>query len=308
MLPGARRTPIAFAAPILAAAALAGCGSTGPAATDPSGRIEVVAAESFWGSLASQLGGRRVHVTSVIANPGADPHEYEPTAADARTLAGARLAIVNGAGYDPWATKLLDASPADARTVLNVGDLAGVQPGGNPHLWYSPAVVRRVIARIAADLGRLDPGHASYYRARRRKLESRGLARYRRLIAQIRRDYAGTPVGASESIFAPLARALGLALLTPPALLRAVGEGTDPTPAAKIAADRQIAAKEIAVWVYDSQNATPDVRRLTDAARARGIPVATIAETPDPASLSFQSWQARQLRSLRAALARAHHP
>jgi zinc/manganese transport system substrate-binding protein len=62
--------------------------------------IQVVAAENFWGSIASQLGGSHVKVTSIIDNPDADPHDYEPTAADARAVAGAEYTIVNGIGYD----------------------------------------------------------------------------------------------------------------------------------------------------------------------------------------------------------------
>src|SRR6059058_6013230 len=77
--------------------------------------LEVVAAENFWGSIASQLGGNRVHVVSVITSPATDPHDYEPTAADARTMAGAQMAIVNGIGYDPWADKLIAANPVSGR-------------------------------------------------------------------------------------------------------------------------------------------------------------------------------------------------
>ena len=68
----------------------------------------------------------------MITSPATDPHDYEPTAADARTLAGAQMAIVNGIGYDPWAAKLLAANPVHGRVVLNVGDLVGIEPGGEP--------------------------------------------------------------------------------------------------------------------------------------------------------------------------------
>lgn len=107
--------------------------------------IPVVAAENFWGSIAQQLGGSHVHVKSIIDNPATDPHDYEPTAADGRAVATARYTIVNGIGYDPWADKLLSANPGNDRTGLKVGDLVGVRPGGNPHRWYSPADVRKVI-------------------------------------------------------------------------------------------------------------------------------------------------------------------
>src|SRR5438874_11704504 len=120
---------------------VAGCGQGGP---DASGKLDVVAAENFWGSIAQQLGGNRVAVTSIITNPASDPHDYEPTSADARTMAEAQVAIVNGIGYDTWASKLIAANPTSGRVTLNVGDLLGLTTGDNPHQWYSPASVQRV--------------------------------------------------------------------------------------------------------------------------------------------------------------------
>jgi zinc/manganese transport system substrate-binding protein len=296
--------PLALAA--LLAALLAGCGSgSGSSSTSSTGKLNVVAAEDFWGSIAAQLGGDRVQVTSIITNPAADPHDYEPTSADARAMAGAQMAIVNGIGYDPWASKLLAANPISGRTVLTVGDLLGLKEGDNPHQWYSPVSVQRVIERITDDYKRADPGHGAYFDARQRHLETVGLARYHRLISQIRSRYAGTPVGASESIFAALAPSLGLRLLTPTGFLDAISEGTDPTPADKATTDSQIVGRKIVVWVYNSQNATPDVQRLNDAARAAGIPIATVTETMTPEGASFQAWQSRELEGLRAALAKA---
>jgi zinc/manganese transport system substrate-binding protein len=270
--------------------------------------IQVVAAENFWGSLAAQLGGNRVQVTSVITNPATDPHDYEPTALDARTMAGAQMAIVNGVGYDPWAPKLLAANPVKARVVLTVGDLVGVKPGGNPHRWYSPTDVHEVIAAIVRDYSELDPKDAAYFRAQKAQLETKGLAQYEHLIATIKRRFGGTPVGASESIFAPLAQALGLKLVTPASFLRAISEGTEPTASDKTTIDRQIARKQIKVWIFNGQNSTPDVARFTEAARRKGIPVTTITETLTPSSATFEQWQVRQLQALVLALAKGVRP
>jgi zinc/manganese transport system substrate-binding protein len=278
---------------------LAGCSAQ---AADDHGKLPAVAAENFWGSLATQLGGDRVHVTSIVHKPGADPHDYEPTPADARTMAVAKLAIVNGVGYDPWATKLLDANPESGRVVLNVGKLVGVSGGGNPHRWYSPADVQQVIDAIVAAYKKLDPRGSAYFDRQRTKLESQGLARYRQLIASIRQSHSGLPVGASESIFEPLAAGLGLGLVTPAGYMNAVSEGGDPTAADRATVDRQIRSRQIRLWVYNSQNATPDVQRLTSEARAAGIPVVTVTETPEPASASFQDWQVRQLEQIARAL------
>ncbi len=295
---------IAFAVSTIAVAAtIAGCGGSGPAST--SGKLDVVAAEDFWGSIAEQLGGDRVEVTDIVTNPAADPHDYEPTAEDARTMAGSQLALVNGIGYDQWATKLLEADPSTGRTVLTVGDLLGLEDGDNPHQWYSPASVARVIGQITADYERADPGHAAYFDARRRRFENTGLADYRRLISRIRARFSGTPVGASESIFEPLAAALGLRLITPRGFMDGIAEGAEPTPAEKTTADRQIADGQVEVWIYNSQNATPDVQRLNEAASGAGIPQATVTETLTPEGASFQAWMTRELEGLEAALEKA---
>jgi zinc/manganese transport system substrate-binding protein len=302
-----------------------------------SGRPLVVAAENFWGSLAEQLGGDRVQVRSIISNPNSDPHSYEPSSADARTIAQADMAIVNGVGYDNWAPRLLSASPSSGRVVLTVGDVVGARDGENPHRWYDPAEVPRVIAAISADLKRIDPKDASYFDRRRAIFETRGLARYRQLISAIRARYSGVPVGASESIFALQAPALGLDLITPPGYMKAISEGSDPTAQDKATVDRQIRTRRIKVWIFNSQNASPDIQRLSQEARAEGIPIVPVSETLTPGpgagsegaesgaeagaksgaeagvetgatgsgSASFQDWQSRQLQGILRALARA---
>jgi len=288
---------------VLGAAGMAGCDKSDPAGNSGTGgRLRVVAAENFWGSIAAQLGGDRVDVSSIIVNPSTDPHSYEPSAADARTIAGAQLAIVNGIGYDNWAPKLLAASPLAGREVLNVGQLLGLKEGDNPHQWYSPASVQRVIAEIVADYDRLDSFGAAYYAQRERTFETVALARYNQLRTEIRARYTGTPVGYSESIFRPLGEDLGLRLLTPYSFAKAVAEGTDVTAEDKRTVDRQAEDRRIKVWVFNSQNVTPDVERVNELAKAAGIPIATVTETLDPASDTFEQWQVQELEGLLKAL------
>lgn len=284
-------------------AALAGCSSspsTGPAG--PTAGIPVVASINAWGSILTQLGGTHVRATGIISNPNTDPHSYEPSPSDGRAVATARLMVVNGVGYDSWAGKLLAANPDSGRLVVDVGDLVGVGAGGNPHRWYSPPDVGRVADAITADLKRLAPADAAYFDEQRQAFETQALGEYHALVAGVRAAYAGTPVGASESIFSPMADALGLNLVTPPSFLRAVSEGADPSPADKATIDDQIARKAIKVYVYNSQNSTPDVAAQVKAAKARGIPVVSVTETLSPPKARFQEWQSAQLRSLTEAL------
>jgi zinc/manganese transport system substrate-binding protein len=278
------------------------CGSS---TSSDSGTINVVAAENFWGSIAAQLAGSHASVRSIITNPQTDPHAYEPTASDARAIAGAAFVIENGAGYDPWAQKLIDANPSSSREVLDVAHVNGVAEGGNPHMWYSPAFVLKVVDAISSRLAQLDSADADYFATQHDSYVSTGLKQYDDLRAEIKQKYSGTPVGATESIFSYLALDLGLNLISPPGFLKAISEGTDPTAAEKATMDGQIAGRQIKVLVFNSQNSTPDVQALVDKARAGGIPVTSVTETLEPATLTFQDWQSSQLQALNDALASA---
>ena len=309
---GVRRTPLqrlrAFwcmpLVGVLAVMVLAGCGDSNLGGSG-GGKVQVVAAENFWGSIAAQVGGSHVSVTSIIVDPNADPHSYEPTAQDARTVADAQYVIVNGAGYDPWADQLLKANPASGRRELNVGDLNGKHEGDNPHMWYNPDYVTAVADTIRDDLKALDPADASAFDQSAQAFLTTGLQRYHSLLAEIKAKYGGTPVGATESIFSYLAPALGLNLITPYSYLKAVSEGQDISAADEATVEQQIAQGQIKILVYNSQNTPNNIQAVINLAKAHNIPIATITETLTPATASYQDWQSAQLQGIEAALAQA---
>jgi zinc/manganese transport system substrate-binding protein len=295
----------AAAAMWLSSACAASGGPTAGATIAPGEKISVVAVENFWGSIAAQVGGDHVSVTSLITNANADPHDYEATPSDAIAIARARYVVLNGVGYDPWMDRLLAANPTKGRIVLKVQDLLGLKADDNPHRWYSPDDVMKVIDRMNSDFKTIDPTDAGAFDQQKAAFVTTGLARYTTLVQQIRQKYAGTPVGATESIVVPLADSLGLNLVSPAGFMQATSEGSDPTVHDKQTFDTQIREKQIAVLIFNRQNATPDVQRLVDAAKARGIQVVEITETLVPDNATFQDWQSTELQSLADALARA---
>ena len=177
-----------------------------PAATarGSSSKFQVVAAENFWGSIASQLAGNRANVTSIIVNPDTDPHDYQPAASDARTMAGAKVAIVNGIGYDNWASQLIAANPVGGRAVVDTGDVLGLKEGDNPHQWYSPASVRRVIDAIVAAYVKVDPADAAYFARSEAPPRDEGLRALRR--GCVRRSDAASPACPSATARASSSR------------------------------------------------------------------------------------------------------
>lgn len=291
----------------LVALAVGGCAGAHADLPD-GGKVRVAAIEATWGSLAAQIGGSDADVVAIVSGPGADPHEFEPRPRDAVTLAQAQLVIVNGAGYDAWAEKLLAASRAPGRIVIDVADVLHAPKGANPHFWYDPHAVAAVIARITTALQRLDPAHAHGYAANGHELETNGLAEYHRLLSELHDRYANTPVGISETIFEPLASAVGLKVVTPISFANAVSEGTDPAGADRTTITAQIRDRRFAVFLVNAQNSTPDVAAVVAGCRHAGIPVVSMTETPAPAGPTFQAWQVQQLTRLLAALASAKPP
>jgi zinc transport system substrate-binding protein len=125
--------------------------------------------------LVRQIGGERVDV-EVLLPPGASEHTYEPTPQQAARLARSRLIVRVGAPGLPFEGRLVAAIPrADGPRpeVVDMSRSAEVvsEPGArvsDPHLWLSPATMRRLAAETAAALSRLDAAGAPSYERRLR--------------------------------------------------------------------------------------------------------------------------------------------
>jgi len=288
---------------IVAAAIVAvAAGCSGPASFGGSGTVlKVVAGQNFWGSIATQIGGTHANVQSVVTDPNADPHEYESNTDDARAFAQADVVILNGAGYDTWGRKLLDANKSSKRKVLTVADQLGKKEGDNPHFWYNPAWVATVADKITATFKSADSADASYFDEQRASLDS-SLKAYRDRIAEIKQKFSGVKVGATENIFAYLASALGLDLISPPEFMQAVAEGNDPPAKAVAEFQNQVQQKKIKVLVYNVQTSTAVTTNIKHLAAAADIPVVGVSETLQPESATFQEWQVAQLLALENAL------
>jgi len=275
-----------------------GCGGSG-ASTD--GRLDVVAAENAYGNIALQIGGRHVAVTSILTNPNADPHLFEPGTANGLAVAEAKVELENGLGYDAFMTKLEDAAPSKHRVAVTMADVLGVHgKDANPHLWYDVPRLDRLAASIAEAFEHADPGHAAAYRRRLSRFD-RSLGPLRQEVSAIRTRYHGVPVAYTEPVPGYLVSAAGLPHLAPASFTRPIEEGTEPPPSAVAAMNELISERRIRLLLYNGQAVSPITAGLRSAARSAGIPVVPVTETL-PAGVSFQRWQVDQARALAAAL------
>lgn len=265
------------------------------------GKIQVVAAENFWGSLVSQIGGRDVQVTSIVSDPNADPHEYASNTTDARAITTANYVVLNGVGYDDWASKLLSASPNSSRKILTIADLVGKKEGDNPHLWYDPTYVNQAVVRMESDLASEYPQDAGYFKSNLASLQS-SLSGYQNRIASIKKQFGGTKVAATEDIFAYLAQAAGLDLVSPPEFTQAVAEGNDPPASSVVTFQQQLESGQVKLLVYNEQTVTPLTTSIKTLAADQNIPVVGVTETVQPPDTTFQDWMNAELINLENAL------
>lgn len=266
-----------------------------------SGKLQIVAGESFWGSLVSQLGGNHVQVLSIVTDPNADPHEYESNTQDVQAVANAKYVIANGAGYDDWLLKLISASSSPNQKVLNVANLLGQSVGSNPHFWYSPYYVNETVHQMYLDIVSLDPANSAYYGQQYANLNA-SLGAYDQRITEIKQQFAGTQVAATEDIFVYLANATGLDLVSPLSFMEAIAEGTDPPAQSIVQFQQQLESGTVKVLVYNSQTVTPITENMKTLAAQNNVAVVGITETVQPPNALFQDWMDTELVSLQNAL------
>ncbi|MGS0893675.1 metal ABC transporter solute-binding protein, Zn/Mn family [Burkholderia stagnalis] len=262
--------------------------------------VNVVAAENFYGDVATQIGGRHVAVTSILSNPDQDPHLFEASPKTARALQHAQLVIYNGADYDPWMAKLLGASKQAKRATIVVADLVGKKAGDNPHLWYDPATMPAAARAIAAERGRADPANQAEYDANLQKFVA-SLKPVDDKVAALRARYKGVPVTATEPVFGYMADAIGLDMRNMRFQLATMND-TEASAQDVAAFENDLRKKQVRVLIYNSQAEEPMTKRMLKIARDGGVPTVSVTETA-PAGKTFQQWMAGQLDALGKALA-----
>jgi zinc/manganese transport system substrate-binding protein len=262
--------------------------------------INVVAAENFYGDVVEQIGGPEVSVTSILTNPDQDPHLFEANPSTARALADAKLVVYSGADYDAWAAKLLAASKAPARQVIDVAKLVHRKSGDNPHIWYDPATMPVLARHLAEALSRLDPPHRADYAERLAAFED-SMKGLRAKVSELRGKYAGTVVTATEPVFGYMADALGLKMRNARFQL-AVMNDTEPSASEIAGFEKDLRTHTVKVLFYNSQTSEALTERMRAIANEAKVPIVGVTET-EPPGKRYQEWMLAQLAALDQALA-----
>jgi zinc/manganese transport system substrate-binding protein len=297
----------AIVVPAVAALALGGCG--GAAKSDAAiggdsaaGAIVAIGAENEYADMIKQIGGRYVKVSAVMSNPNSDPHSFEASPSIAQTVSAAKLIVQNGVGYDDFMTDIENASPSSARKVVTVQHVLGLPDStANPHLWYDPQTMPKLVQVLVGDLAALEPRHASYFKANAVRFDG-SLNRWDATIAAFKQAYPHVPVATTEPVADYLLQALGTDNLTPFTLQTAIMNGTDPSAQDITAQEKLFTDHKVKVFVYNQQVTDTLTESFLKLARQNGIPVVGVYETMPTPGYSYQSWMQAELKALREAV------
>lgn len=259
----------------LLALALAG-GPLSPARASEE-KLPVVATFSILGDFATRVGGDRVVVTTLVG-PDGDAHVYEPTPADARALAAARVVVVNGFGFEGWLKKLARASATRATVVeatrgIAPREMAGAEhhddhgKGGHdhgtadPHAWQAVGNVKTYVANIRDALIAADPTGKATYDAN----AAAYLAEIDALDAEVRASIGAIPperrrVITNHDAFGWFAAAYGVEFLAP----QGMSTEAEPTPRAVAKLVRQIRTEKITAVFIENMSDARLVRRIAE--------------------------------------------
>jgi zinc/manganese transport system substrate-binding protein len=293
---------------ILAFVAVLGCAT--PAVAQQ--KIKVVASFSILADLVRNVGGDRVEVAALIGR-NQDSHAFEPSPADSRRVAGAKLVVVNGLGFEGWLDRLVRAAGNDVPLVVAS---TGVQPrerqgdetrigrdraGVDPHAWQSVANVKRYVVNIRDALIKVDPAGQATYAANARAY----LASLDALDQDIRSVIARIPPDrrrliTSHDAFGYFADAYGIAFLAPQGL------STDAEPSALAVARiiRQIRTERIGALFLENVVDPRLVRLIAreTGARIGGTLYSDALTGPDGPAPTYLDMMRRNVRELAAAL------
>ena len=288
-----------------AAAALAlaagGC-SSASGTSSGSGVINAIGAENEYANVLSQIGGKYVHVSSILNNPNTDPHTFESSPSVASKVSAATLIVQNGVGYDTFMNKIESASPNSKRKVITVQNLLGLPNNTlNPHLWYNPRTMPAAAKAMAADMSALDPSHKAYFDANLTKFDN-SLKPWFAAIAAFKAQYAGTPVAVTEPVADYMLQAMGMNILTPWVFQADIMNGVDPSPQDISLETGYFTGHTVKVFCYNQQVVDSLTTSIRETALREGVPVVGVYETMPTPGYDYQTWMMAEIHAIEKAI------
>ena len=234
-------------------------------------KLPVVASFSILADLVENVGGERVEV-SMLVGPDGDGHTFQPSPADAKTMAAARLVFVNGFGFEGWMPRLVEASGTKAPIIETAAGLKAQtmdedgQTITDPHVWQSVANTEHLVVAIRDGLDKADPAGKPVYDANAQAY----LAKLEALESEVKTAIAAIPaerrrIITSHDAFGYFGTAYGMSFIAPQ------GVSTDTEASAQAVAKiiRQIRAEKIPAVFLENISDPRLIRQIADETGAK---------------------------------------
>jgi zinc/manganese transport system substrate-binding protein len=263
--------------------------------------VQIVAAENQYGSVASQIGGKYVSVTSVEDNPNTDPHTYEVSPSVAKSVADAQVVIENGLGYDSFIDKIETASSGSNRKTINAQHVLGLPDSTpNPHLWYNPRTMPAVANALVGALSAVAPAHKAAFKANEKKFVA-SLKPWLMAITSFKQHHRGAPAATTEPVADYLLTAMGVDNRAPFRFQAAIMNGTDPTPQDISLEKSFFTDQRVKVFCYNEQVTSALTASIRQTALDNHVAVVGVYETM-PTGFSYQSWMLAEVHAIENAI------
>lgn len=259
--------------------------------TSQSDKISIVTTTNVYSDIAKNIVGKYGTATAIIDKSSVDPHDFDPTTADAKKVAQANIIVANGLGYDSWMNKL--AKSVDKKPVLVGEDLMGLKSGNNPHIWYNLDMPTKYVDYLVKRLSKLDKKHAAYFKENGEKY----LAKIDKIkqLAQANKGDQKT-VFVSEPVFDYALQEAGYKI-GDKKFEEAIENGTDPSPKTINEMNNAIKQKKIAFFVNNTQASSSTVNAFVKLAKKNNVPVLNVRETI-PNNTTYLAWMKENYQKL----------
>lgn len=257
-----------------------------------SDKVSIVTTTNIYADIAKNVAGKYGSVQAIIKNSATDPHDFEPTTADAKKLTNANIIVANGLGYDSWMNKL--ASSVSKKPVLVGEDLMGLTKVDNLHIWYDLDMPTKYVNYLVKRLSKLDKKHAAYFKENGDKYLAK-IAKVKQ-IAKSADKKNNKPVFVSEPVFDYGLEEAGYKI-GDKEFEEAIENGTDPSPKTINKMTNEIKDKKIAFFVNNTQASSSTVKTFVKLAKENGVPVFNVRETI-PNYMTYLDWMRENYQNL----------
>ena len=259
--------------------------------TSQSNKISIVTTTNVYSDIAKNIVGKYGTATAIIDKSSVDPHDFDPTTADAKKVAQANIIVANGLGYDSWMNKL--AKSVDKKPVLVGEDLMGLKSGNNPHIWYNLDMPTKYVDYLVKRLSKLDKKHAAYFKENGEKYLAK-IDKIKQLAQANKGDQK--PVFVSEPVFDYALQEAGYKI-GDKEFEEAIENGTDPSPKTINEMNNSIKQKKIAFFVNNTQASSSTVNAFVKLAKKNNVPVLNVRETI-PNNTTYLAWMKENYQKL----------